>query len=209
MATWYAMVCDHNDSWSLFSVTDTEPTDEELLCPEGGHPAVVFKKSPLDRNVRITIAASGGSPTSQADRHSKFFIELSTWDGVNRLLSARTYSWEDALKQAELFHNLSWEDAARRWRHLRMSADEGDAPDPSTAAAESRRVLSRSLAQLSDEIRQGTRVVENETTADFLAAAASWLSDIDGLYRHPGREPISGAAWATFGEVVKAALDYE
>lgn len=119
MATWYGMECDHGHTWSIFSEDDIEPTEEQLLCPEGGHPAVVFAKRPLDRYVRITLAAASGPPTSQSDTRSKFFLELSTWDGLNRLLSQTTYSWDEAVKKAEAFHNLSWEDAERRWGRLR------------------------------------------------------------------------------------------
>jgi hypothetical protein len=125
MPTWYSLECDHRDGWSIFSEADTEPTGDDLLCPEAGHPAVILKKLPLHRSLRITIAAAGTAPTSQADRRTRFFLELSTWDGANRLLSGRLYTWEEALERASLFHNLSWEAAAQRWRHLRMSAVDG------------------------------------------------------------------------------------
>jgi hypothetical protein len=203
------MVCDHNDTWAVFSDTDTEPTEEEQFCPQAGHPAVGLSRNSLDRDLRITIAAAGGAPSSQSDRSTEFFIELSTWDGVNRLLSTRTYSWEDALKRVELFHNLSWEDAERRWKHLRMSASNDSARDPRMSAAEARRGLSASLAQIAEEIRTGTRTVENNTAAELFAAAAAWLDDMDGYYRSQGREPYKESAWLAVGEVFKAALDYE
>jgi hypothetical protein len=118
MATWFAMECDHGDAWSVFSETDQEPTGDALLCPDGGHPAVVLARRPLDRFVRITLAGASAPPTSQADTRSLFFVELATWDGTDRLRSQKTYSWGEAVKRAELFHNLSWEDAERRWRRL-------------------------------------------------------------------------------------------
>jgi hypothetical protein len=49
MATWYGLECDNGHTWSIFSEDDIEPTEEQLLCPEGGHPAVVCAKRPLDR----------------------------------------------------------------------------------------------------------------------------------------------------------------
>lgn len=208
VATRHTLACDHADTWSIFSTTDTEPTGNDLLCPQAGHSAIALAVHPLDRFLRITIAAAGSGHESRNDQRSRFFLELSTWDGEDRLLSAQTYTWEDAFTRAELFRNLSWEDAERRWRHLRMPTDDTDSPDPREAAADSRRDLSRSLAQLSEEIRQGTRVVENETTAAFLDAAAAWRSDIGSLYGREG-EPISGAAWAEFGKVIEARLDYE
>jgi hypothetical protein len=119
MATWYGLECDNGHTWSIFSEDDIEPTEEQLLCPEGGHPAVVCAKRPLDRYVRITLAAAGGPPTSQGDARSKFFLELSTWDGLNRVLSKSTYGWDEAVEKADAFHNLSWEDAERRWQRLR------------------------------------------------------------------------------------------
>lgn len=120
MATWFAMECDHGDTWSVFSEADQEPVGEALSCPEGGHPAVVLARRPLDRFVRITIAASSAPPTSQSDTRSQFFIELATWDGEDRVRSQQTYSWDEAVKRVEYFHNLSWEDAHRRWQRLRV-----------------------------------------------------------------------------------------
>lgn len=118
MATWFGMECDHGDSWSVFSETDQEPTGDELLCPDGAHPAVVLARRPLDRFVRITLASASAPPTSQSDTRSKFFVELATWDGADRLRSQKTYTWDEAVKRAEWFHNLSWEDAERRWQRL-------------------------------------------------------------------------------------------
>lgn len=120
MATWYALECDHADRWAIFSETDTEPSGDELLCPAAGHPAVVLSPTSLDSFVRITIAASSRPPTSQSDTRSKFFLELSTWDGQHHLRSAALYSWEEAAEKADLFHNLSWADAERRWTRLKM-----------------------------------------------------------------------------------------
>ena len=120
MATWFAMECDHADSWSIFSETDQEPTGDDLLCPEAGHPAVVLARRPLHRYVRITLAAATAAPTSQADTRSRFFLELSTWDGADRLRSQKTYGWDEVVKRADAFHNLSWEDAERRWQRLRL-----------------------------------------------------------------------------------------
>lgn len=120
MATWYGMECDHGDTWAVFSEEDVEPTEEQMFCPEAGHPAILFSKSPLDRYVRVTIAAAGPPPTSQADARSKFFLELSTWDRLDHVLSSQTYTWDEAVKRAAYFHNLSWEDAERRWQRLRM-----------------------------------------------------------------------------------------
>jgi hypothetical protein len=114
------MECDHGDTWSVFSEADQEPTGDALLCPEAGHPAIILARRPLDRYVRVTIAAAGAPPTSQSDDRSKFFVELSTWDGQNRVLSQKTFTWDEAVKRAEYFHNLSWEDAERRWERLRM-----------------------------------------------------------------------------------------
>ena len=120
MATWYYLECDHADHWSIFSETDTEPTGPGLLCPQGGHQAIILRASPLDRLVRITIAAAGLPPTSQSDTRSRFFLELSTWDETHRLRSSETYDWDEAVKRAGWFHNLSWEDAERRWTRMKM-----------------------------------------------------------------------------------------
>ena len=120
MATWYYLECDHADRWSVFSPDDTEPTGDDLLCPPSGHPAVVLSPTRLDPFVRITVAAAGPPPTSQSDTRSRFFLELSTWDGTRALRSAQTYDWDDAVKRAGHFHNLSWEDAERRWTRLKM-----------------------------------------------------------------------------------------
>ena len=120
MASWYYLECDHADRWSIFSETDTEPTGDDLLCPPAGHPAVVLIRSPLDELVRITIAASSRPPTSQSDTRSTFFLELSTWDGAHHLRSQQVYTWDEAVKKADTFHNLSWGDAERRWTRLKM-----------------------------------------------------------------------------------------
>jgi len=120
MATWYYMECDNADRWSKFSDTDTEPTEEELVCPPAGHPAIILARFPMDRLVKLTIAAISDPPTSQSDKFTKFFLEMSTWDGQNFLRSAKTFTWEEAVKRAEWFHNLSWEDAERRWARLKM-----------------------------------------------------------------------------------------
>lgn len=119
MATWYYLECDHADRWSIFSASDTEPTGDDLLCP-AGHPAVVLSPTRLDPFVRITLAAASRPPTSQADTRSRFFVELSTWDGTHLLRSAETYGWDEAVKRAGWFHNLSWEDAERRWNRMKM-----------------------------------------------------------------------------------------
>jgi hypothetical protein len=120
MATWYGMECDHGDTWSKFSDTDTEPTEDELVCPQAGHPAIILSRFKLDRLVKLTIAATSRPPESQGHKTSKFFLEMSTWDGRDFLRSKERYTWEDAVKRAELFHNLSWEDAERRWTRLKM-----------------------------------------------------------------------------------------
>jgi hypothetical protein len=120
MATWYSLECDHADRWSLFSDTDTEPTGPDLLCPAAGHPAVTLSRSPLDELVRITIAASSRPPASQSETRSKFFLELSTWDARHHLRSRELYGWDEAVKKADAFHNLSWQDAERRWTRLKM-----------------------------------------------------------------------------------------
>jgi hypothetical protein len=120
VATWYYLECDHADRWSIFSETDTEPTGDDLLCPAAGHPAVVLSPTRLDPFVRITIAAAGPAPTSQSDTRSRFFLELSTWDGEHRLRSKELYGWDEAVKKADAFHNLSWADAERRWTRLRL-----------------------------------------------------------------------------------------
>jgi hypothetical protein len=104
----------------MFSEDDIEPTEEQLLCPEAGHPAVVYSKHALDRYVRITIAAASPPPASQGTLGTKFFLELSTWDRLNHVLSKDTYTWDEAVKRAEYFYNLSWQDAERRWERLRM-----------------------------------------------------------------------------------------
>ena len=120
VATWYGMECDHGHTWADFSEDDVEPAEDRMVCPEAGHPAIVYGKRPLDRYVRVTIAAAGPPPTTQAKADSRFFLELSTWDRVNHVLSKKTYTWDEAVKRAGYFHNLSWPDAARRWQRLRM-----------------------------------------------------------------------------------------
>ena len=120
MATWYGMECDHGHAWSAFAADDVEPADDQMFCPDAGHPAVVYSKGPLDRFVRITIAAAARPPVSEAAPGTRFFLELSTWDGLDRVLSQATYTWDEALKRAGYFRNLSWQDAERRWHHLRM-----------------------------------------------------------------------------------------
>lgn len=120
MATWYGMECDHGDTWSKFSDTDTEPAGDELLCPQSGHPAVILSRFKLDPLVKLTIAATSRPPESQARKTSKFFLEMSTWDGRYFLRSKERYTWEEAVKRAEWFHNLSWQEAERRWTRLKM-----------------------------------------------------------------------------------------
>lgn len=75
--------------------------------------------------------------------------------------------------------------------------------------ADSRGDLITQLNRISQEIRQGTRTVENNTAADLLAAAAAWIADMDGYYRNKGEEPPSEPTWATVGDIFSAALVYE
>jgi len=120
MATWYGMECDHGDTWSKFSDTDTEPAEEELLCPQAGHPAIILSRFKLDRLVKLAIAATGRPSEAQGRNMSKFILEMSTWDGQDFLRSKERYTWEEAVKRAEWLHNLSWEDAERSWTRLKM-----------------------------------------------------------------------------------------
>jgi hypothetical protein len=120
VATWYGMECDHGHTWVLFSEDDIEPTEDQMFCPEAGHPAILYSKSPLDRYVRISIAAAGPPSTSQGGPGGTYFLELSTWDRQHHVLSKKTYTWDEAVKRAEYFHNLPWDDAERRWHRLRM-----------------------------------------------------------------------------------------
>jgi hypothetical protein len=46
--------------------------------------------------------------------------ELSTCDGLDRLLSKKAYPCDEVVEKAGAFRSLSWQDAQRRRRRLRL-----------------------------------------------------------------------------------------
>jgi hypothetical protein len=50
---------------------------------------------------------------------------------------------------------------------------------------------------------------ENTTLEAYLEAIAAWIQDMDGYYRHRGKQVPQHPAWKHVGEILLAARIYE
>jgi hypothetical protein len=69
--------------------------------------------------------------------------------------------------------------------------------------------LAAFVETLRRDLEENPKQWENPTLATFLGALGSWIEDMDGFYRHHGREVAKAPTWKTIGEMLAAARIYE
>lgn len=80
-------------------------------------------------------------------------------------------------------------------------------PDPSTV--QSREDLSNFLLELARNVEAGRFPAENETSVDYVRAAAYWVRSMHGFFANRGEEAPETPDWKTIAMIFSAAFVYE
>lgn len=124
MAAWWDMQCEDVHQWTVFRLDDNEPTAEQLVCPEEGHPAITASRCPLADRVEVRIIPAAWERDGKVGREAEFFFELhSTVNAEKWVRAPQVISWESAVKCGEMFLGISWAQVPRRWKNLRRTLD--------------------------------------------------------------------------------------
>lgn len=121
MVVFWSFQCDQNHLWEAVAQDSADPGPDLGQCPIDGSQAVtVARQDPADRvRVEFVPAARLVDPVKGTVGHdSDYYLEIVSIDGVTRLRSARSYSWEQVVQKASLFCRVPWSDALRRWKRL-------------------------------------------------------------------------------------------
>ena len=80
-------------------------------------------------------------------------------------------------------------------------------PDPS--AVTSREDLSNFLLELARNVSEGRFPMENETSVDYVRAAAYWVRSMQGFFANRGEEMPETPDWKMIAMIFSAAFVYE
>jgi hypothetical protein len=119
MGSWWHMMCDGGHRWELFQEGDGEPPSESLVCREDGLPAVTAMSLPLADRAVIEISPMAWEREGVVGRRNEYRLEIrSTVRPGEHLRSAGDLSWDDVVRYAKMLHDVSWEQAQRRWARI-------------------------------------------------------------------------------------------
>jgi hypothetical protein len=127
MQVWWEFHCDFGHAWKVLG-RDVEP--RVPVCPEGHEAVTVHRAAPADR-VRICIVPAAridDSATGRVSLERRYLLEIQPWDQSDVLRSDDDYVWDEVLKLAQWFQNLTWVDAQRRWADSRLRPSIADRP---------------------------------------------------------------------------------
>lgn len=123
MKIYWRYRCDHGHEWQIFRDENAEETVEDSKCSYGHLAITLEKRKPVDE-VQISIRPAGfvSDPVTKQvalpKRYRLIISDLAADKG--ELESALTYTWEDAMKAAEKFQNLSVAQAWQLWSRLNL-----------------------------------------------------------------------------------------
>jgi hypothetical protein len=126
MRVWWYLHCDDGHQWE----GDTEDASLDapahlVLCPICGLEAVTASRRPPADRVRVSLVPStciSDPVTGQVAREDRYYIEVSSQDGSEAMLSTDDYQWKTAVEQASWFRNLTWIEAENRWQRTGLGS---------------------------------------------------------------------------------------
>jgi hypothetical protein len=126
------MHCANNHVWWRFLGDGSEPFGDDVTCPVDGTEAVTAARRPLADRVRIELVPATweiGGTTGFRDQH---FLEISPRNRRGQVLRSNdVFTWEETIKRAGWFRNLSWAQASDRWTRTGLDRSHGE-HDPSS-----------------------------------------------------------------------------
>lgn len=83
------------------------------------------------------------------------------------------------------------------------------AMDPDPSAVNSREELSRFLLELTRNVEAGRFPMENESSVEYVKAAAYWIRSMHRFFENRGEEAPEQPEWKTIAMIFSAAFVYE
>jgi hypothetical protein len=114
-ASWWMMQCEDSHTWWLLLEELSEPSAEDLRCPEDGTEAIIAMRHPLADRVSVTILPAAWEREGKIGFRDQYFLEISSRMFADTLRSSRRYSWQEATERLAWFKDIGWEAAKRRW----------------------------------------------------------------------------------------------
>ncbi|MGH3312415.1 MAG: DUF7660 family protein [Streptomyces sp.] len=81
--------------------------------------------------------------------------------------------------------------------------------NPNPADVQSRDDLYRFLVDLAQRVKSGEFPMENESSVDYVKAAAYWIRSMHGFFANRGEQVPADPEWSTIAMIFTAAFVYE
>jgi len=104
--------------WYIFEEKELKEIDSLCVNPWNKAEAITQKKMYFLDDCTFTIRPARMEDRVSPSRDeppSAYFIEIANQDGSLRLCSRRLYSWDDAIKYANIFKSLPFSTASKIW----------------------------------------------------------------------------------------------
>jgi hypothetical protein len=120
MKVYWQYTCDENHHWGYLKEEHLLEEIEER-CPFG-HIALILKKCPPIDEVQLTIRPAGyiSDEITRSVHHDKWYklVVTDRVGGEEEFVSSQNYSWDDAIKLATRFRQLTKAKAWKLWESI-------------------------------------------------------------------------------------------
>lgn len=109
--------CDFGEEWKI--VKDSKPllTSEDMVCVKG-HEAITVEFFPFVDDVVITFIPAGvisNEVKNTISGRGLYYIKISKMDDTVERISAKAYSWKEAVEIAQRFDKRTFDEALKFW----------------------------------------------------------------------------------------------